>query len=265
MQTPQFSVIIPALNEEKYLPHLLDSLAVQTEKNFEVIVVDGSSKDKTVEVAEQYVKKIHPYKIVISKKASLPLQRNIGVQHASGEWLLFLDADDILLPHALERCHAYIRTHPAIKFFTSWFIPDKNTFVDVTWTLLSIFFVESAKNMKRQIAPGPFIAVQKNIFEKSKGFEETRDFGEDQEFSMRLFEQGVKLEILRESLYVHSLRRFRKEGALKMIQIYSMGSIVSFLTKRAPRQLEGYIMGGHIYNKKKDKSKLQKILKELFD
>ena len=265
MKSPMFSVIIPTLNEEKFLPKLLTSLVDQANRDFEVIVVDGKSRDKTVAVAKTFIKKLPKLKIIISKKASLPLQRNIGARAAHGEWFMFLDADDVLLSHALDRCRVYTRAHPTMKFFTSWFTPDGSTFGDVVWILFAIFFVESARNMKRQIAPGPFIAVQKDIFGKSKGFEEGRAYGEDQEFSIRLWEQGVKLEILRESLYEYSLRRFRKEGALKMVQIYTIASIVGLLTKRAPRQLAGYIMGGHLYTKKKDQSKLQKLLKELFE
>lgn len=254
------SIIIPTLNEEKFLPKLLDSLGAQTNKNFEVIVVDGSSKDKTIEVA----KKFSGVKIIVSKKASLPLQRNLGAKHAAGEWLIFLDADGVIFPYALDRCSAYIASRPTVKFFTPWFAPDGNTFGDVIWILFAILFMESARNMKRQIAPGPFIAVRKDVFDASKGFEEMRSYGEDQEFSMRLSEQGIKLDILRESLYEYSLRRMRRDGVLKIFQIYSGASIIGFLTKRAPRQLAGYMMGGHLYDKKRDQSKLQKLLKELF-
>src|SRR5690348_11138372 len=99
----RYSIIIPALNEEKFLPNLLTSLASQTKKDFEVIVVDGSSKDKTVSRARSFHKTVPGLRVVISKIASLPLQRNIGAKAAKGEWLIFVDADSILLPYFIER------------------------------------------------------------------------------------------------------------------------------------------------------------------
>src|SRR5258706_4031142 len=91
----RFSVVIPALNEEKFLPKLLASLAAQTVKDFEVVVVDGSSKDKTVTVARSFAKKLPKLQVVVSKVASLPLQRNLGAKKTTGEWLIFIDADSV--------------------------------------------------------------------------------------------------------------------------------------------------------------------------
>ena len=103
------SIIIPTLNEEKFLPKLLESLTVQTVKDFEVIVVDGSSKDKTVELAYTFSSKLPKLTIVVSGRASLPLQRNLGAQKAEGDWLVFIDADSILLPYSVGRIEQYIK------------------------------------------------------------------------------------------------------------------------------------------------------------
>ena len=80
------SVIIPTLNEEKILPHLLDDFRNQTAKDFEVIVADAGSGDKTVEVAKAYKAQL--------VKGGLPaVGRNNGAKIARGEFLFFLDAD----------------------------------------------------------------------------------------------------------------------------------------------------------------------------
>ena len=57
-QRPFFSIIIPSLNEEKYLPLLLEDLSQQTFKSFEVIIIDGKSEDKTIELAKTFNKKL---------------------------------------------------------------------------------------------------------------------------------------------------------------------------------------------------------------
>lgn len=255
MNQPFFSIVIPTLNEEKFLPHLLDSLTRQTYKQFEVLVVDGKSKDATVRLAEEFKKKLPSLRVVVAQKASLPLQRNVGAKEAKGEWFLFFDADDILLPYALERCADFIHQQKDVSFFTSWFTPDTTTSGDAALILVSNLFVEGSRMVKRQIAPGAFAAVRRDIFEASGGYDETRGYGEDQEFSMRLFERGIHLAMLRETIYIYSLRRFRKQGTLKLIQMYIQKSVIGLIMRRVPAYDPNYVMGGHIYTSQKQKKK----------
>src|SRR3989339_488480 len=122
MKKPFFSIIIPTLNEEKFLPHLLDSLVVQTNKDFEVIVVDGKSKDNTVQIAKTYISQLPSLVVCVADRASLPHQRNIGAETAKGSWFVFVDADTVLLPYTLERIYHYIKFHD-VHILTSWFTP----------------------------------------------------------------------------------------------------------------------------------------------
>lgn len=273
MKRPLFSIIIPTLNEEKFLPRLLASLTAQTNKNFEVIIVDGSSKDKTVEEAKKFSSKFPSMSVLVSKQANLSLQRNMGARAAKGTWVLFLDSDNVMLPYAIDRCISYIHGYTDVKFFTTWFTPDSEISGDAVLVLIANLFVEAGKIIKRQIAPGPFAAVTRDVFIRSGGYDEARRYGEDQEFSMRLYEQGIPLEFLRETLYVYSLRRFRKQGTLKMMQFYAKNSLIAIVTKRAPNNIPSYIMGGHLYGKKKQlkrsilkeyEGKLKVLIKELF-
>src|SRR3989338_2350043 len=88
------SIIIPTLNEEKYLPKLLDSIKNQNFSDYELIVADFNSKDRTREIARRY-----GCKIVLG---GIPgVARNNGSRVAKGEYLLFLDADVILPKHFL--------------------------------------------------------------------------------------------------------------------------------------------------------------------
>ena len=85
------SIIVPTLNEEKHIPNLLNCLKNQTYKNFEIIVVDAHSNDKTKEVVKKF--KNLKIKIINSEKRNVAYQRNIGVKYANNERILFLDAD----------------------------------------------------------------------------------------------------------------------------------------------------------------------------
>ena len=89
----KLSIVIPAKNEEKYLPKLLASVKKQSFKDYEIIVADNNSKDKTKEIAKSYGCKI--------VKGGLPGKgRNAGAKIAKGEIILFLDAD-VILPDSI--------------------------------------------------------------------------------------------------------------------------------------------------------------------
>lgn len=243
----QFSIVIPALNEEKFLPHLLISLTQQTKRNFEVIVVDGYSKDKTVEVAQSFSSKLPMLQVIVSDKASLPLQRNIGAGAASGEWLVFIDADSTVQPYFIERLEWFIKEQKP-SLFTSWFRPDSEVSGDALFTLIANLFVEGSIYFHRSIAPGPLTVVRRDIFDLVDGYDESLTFGEDYDLTRRITARGIALQILRETLCVLSLRRIRKEGKLRFIRVYAKASLLVLLTKRNLQSVPSYVMGGHFYD-----------------
>ena len=70
-------------------------------------------------------------------------------------------------------------------------------------------------------------------------------------FGLRLYKAGFHMSVLRETLFVYSLRRYRNEGKLKVMQQYAKGAIVGLFTKTALKSMPGYIMGGQLYGKRK--------------
>jgi len=242
----KISIVIPTLNEEKFLPNLLASLTKQTKKDFEVVVVDGSSKDKTVELAHSFGSQLSGFQVCVSEKAGLPLQRNLGAKTTKGEWLVFVDADSTLLPYFIERLECFIGEYDP-QLFTTWCRPDSEVSGDALFTLLTNLFVESSIVFHRPIAPGPLAAVRRDVFELVGGYNEALTFGEDYDLTRRIATQGIALQILRETLYVLSLRRVRKEGKLRFIRLYAKASLLVLLTRRNLDNVPSYIMGGHFY------------------
>ncbi len=273
MKAPKFSIIIPALNEEKFLPNLLTSLSTQTNTNFEVIVVDGKSKDATLTVAASFVHKLPSLTTIISEKRSLPVQRNLGASKAKGEWLLFIDADSIILPYCLSQVDAYIKKESP-TFFTSWCTPDSTEIGDALLVLFWNLVLESSIRLKRQLAPGPLTVIRKDVFFAVGGYDTKHDFNEDVDLSLRLYKQGITLSMLRETVYIVSLRRLRAQGKLKVAQQYVQASLPVLFFRKSLSKMPGYIMGGHLYDKKKKQlktlelkhinKKLQALLKDLF-
>lgn len=93
------SIVIIALNEEKYIPQLFESLENQTCRDFEIIFVDSDSSDKTCEIAKFYGQRFREFTFIRLEKAMGPgYARNRGAEMASYERLLFLDADTFLPP-----------------------------------------------------------------------------------------------------------------------------------------------------------------------
>lgn len=250
MNRPYFSVIIPALNEEKFLPNLLASLAAQTKRNFEVIVVDGHSDDKTVAVAHTFDTALPSLHITRSDKASLPLQRNLGTRNARGQWLVFIDADSVLMPYFMDRLQVYIEAAKPMVF-TTWMQPDSDVNNDAIFTLFTNIFIESMIVFKRPFTPGPLTVIAADIFRDVGGYDETHAFNEDVEFGLRLAKRGVTLRILRETLYIWSMRRIRRESKLKLMQQYVLSALPIFFLKRPMKYMPGYVMGGQLYGKKK--------------
>ncbi|MBQ7454701.1 MAG: glycosyltransferase [Selenomonadaceae bacterium] len=101
----KISVIVPIYNAEKFLPVCLESLAIQTFTDFEVIVVDDCSTDSSVAIAESFTEKFcGRLKIISLEKntGSGAVPRNIGLEHARGKYVYFVDNDDFLIDNALE-------------------------------------------------------------------------------------------------------------------------------------------------------------------
>lgn len=117
--SPTVSVVIPAYNVEEWIGESLDSVLAQTFEDYEVVVVDDGSRDGTVELVEGYVSR-HPGRIrlVRQEQGGASRARNRGIDEARGEFIAFLDADDLWLPRKLELQVAAFRADPDLGLVT---------------------------------------------------------------------------------------------------------------------------------------------------
>ena len=102
MNNPLISIIVPVYNVEKYLRQCLDSIIAQTFADWECILVDDGSKDKSGSICDEYAQKDNRFKVIHKLNGGVSSARNLGIEEAKGKWLYFCDADDTLLPKALE-------------------------------------------------------------------------------------------------------------------------------------------------------------------
>lgn len=209
------SIIIPTLNEEKYLPILLESLFRCPSPKMEIIVVDKSD-DKTLDVVSYYQKRAPEHiqlRSVNAEKLGVANQRNFGVKFASRDILIFLDADTCIpRPDRIqELVDAFVTENLAVA--SCRFLPlDKDPRALMYYTTLYGFH----KLMEKldPYALGAFIITTKRVFEDVKGFDPSIKVNEDANFCMKASHIGP-FRVLPTVLQI-STRRFRKYGYVRM-------------------------------------------------
>ena len=115
MNPPAASVIVPFFNVEKYFIECLDSLLAQTFQDFEIILVNDASTDGSRQIAESYLEKFGGRLSICDnrKNSGVSYSRNKGLSLSRGEYVFFLDADDMLLPDGLERMYRLAKSFDA--------------------------------------------------------------------------------------------------------------------------------------------------------
>lgn len=239
---PFFSIVIPVLNEEKFLPFLLEDLSRQTTRDFEVIVVDGHSEDKTVERASTFKNKLPSLTILTSKIRNVSVQRNLGANKAIGQYVIFNDADNSLPPFFLEGIKYQLHVKP-FDLFTCWFNPDSDTASDKAVASYLNIIIEAAFLLNQPAAYGALIGCKKSIFKNVGGFNPEIGFAEDTEFVNRGYKKGFSFGVFHEPRFVYSFRRLRKLGKIKSLQKYSVLHL-KYLTNQKVDQPTEYPMGG---------------------
>ena len=100
---PKISVIIPVYNTENYLKECLNSVINQTFKDIEIICVNDGSTDNSLSILEEYARTDSRIKIINQKNQGVSSSRNNGIKSARGEYIMFLDSDDLYKPDLCEK------------------------------------------------------------------------------------------------------------------------------------------------------------------
>ncbi len=110
MKSPTASYVVPALDEEGYIGDCLSSVdALETDESYEVLVVDGGSEDATREIARE-----HGAEVVEQDGEGIGDARDLGADHADGDWLAFVDADTTVDPLHLEEMLSFTRKNDLV-------------------------------------------------------------------------------------------------------------------------------------------------------
>ena len=118
---PAVSVVIPVYNSAKYLRECLDSIVAQTFSDWEIIAVDDGSSDESPEILDEYAAKDSRIKVIHKANAGVSAARNDGLDAAQGEYVVFVDSDDLLVVNALDILHKTISSENADIAFADHF------------------------------------------------------------------------------------------------------------------------------------------------
>lgn len=225
----RISVVIPTFNEEKYVGKLLASLNHQTipRAEYEIIVVDGGSKDKTLEICRRYVDKI-----IIQKTPTVGGARNDGVVDAEADLVFTTDADCIATPNLLEKIIRDFNAHPEVVMVYGVVTPIERRFKYTFLIELNNVFVKILYRFKIYMSVGSNIAFRKKHFRAARGFP-TVGAGDDYGFPFRMKKVGRIM--LDDRLRVYfSMRRYEKYGFTRSFYEWLYNVFHELLKRRIP-------------------------------
>ncbi len=236
----KYSIVVPVYNRPDEVDELLQSLVGQTEKDFEVVVVEDGSAIPCRSVCEKYGNSldIHYY----AKSNSGPGQsRNYGVERSKGEYVIILDSDVVLPEGYIASISSELQNEPADAFGGS----DRahESFTDtqkaISYSMTSFFTTGGIRGSRKKkmdkFYPRSFnMGVRREVYLKLGGFSKMR-FGEDIDFSIRIFKAGCKCRLFPDSWVWHKRRTdFRKFFR----QVYNSGIARINLYKKYPESLK---------------------------
>ena len=174
------SVIIPVYKVEQYIADTVQSVLNQTYQNFELIIIDDGSPDRSVEICRQFTDP--RIKIISQKNRGLAGARNTGIRHATGDYLAFLDSDDVWLPEMLEKNVAHLEAAPEVGVSFN-----RSAFIDEAGKSLGIYTMPQLKNIDvpcllrgSPIGNGSAVVIKREVFEairyQAKLYGEVEDF-----------------------------------------------------------------------------------------
>ncbi len=202
---PTLSVIIPVFNTEAFLPRCIDSVLTQSFIDFELLLIDDGSSDKSGIICDNYSKTDERVRVFHKENGGVSSARNLGLKHAQGQWVTFIDSDDYVekeyfqLPYESESMDLYAQnwrfaTGESKEFFPSQTVSSKqysqfmqeNLHTDFFRTACGFFFKNS-------------IICRENI-----KFEDRFRLGEDTLFVLDYFRFAKSIQIMDNSCYIYN-------------------------------------------------------------
>ena len=235
----KYSIIVPVFNRPDEVDELLQSLVGQTLKDFEIVIVEDGSEKPCKDVCDKYAGKID-LKYFMKKNSGPGQSRNYGAERANGEYLIVLDSDVVLPEDYLKAVDDELNREPSDAFGGPDCAHDSFTETQkaISYSMTSFFTTGGIRGGKKKLDkfyPRSFnMGIRRDVYMRLGGFSKMR-FGEDIDFSIRIFKAGCKCRLFPEAWVWHKRRTDMRKF---FRQVYNSGIARVNLYKKYPESLK---------------------------
>ncbi|MFA8436974.1 MAG: glycosyltransferase [Marinifilaceae bacterium] len=241
----KFSIIVPVYNRPDEMKELLDSLAKQTRKDFELVVVEDGSTIKSEELCRAYADRIN-ISYYYKQNEGPSIGRNYGLERAKGNYYLFFDSDCIIPEHYMETIHRELSEN----FVDCYGGPDgamddfSNFQKAVSYAMTSFFTTGGIRGGKKQVHkfhPRSFnLGFSEAVYQNTGGFPITRMHpGEDMVFAIEVIKRGFETRLIRDA-YVFHKRRISFKKFYK--QVFGFGKTRYIISRHYPQTFKIFFL-----------------------
>ncbi len=224
----KFSIIIPVFNRPDEVAELLESLTKQTDKGFEVLVIEDGSSVPCEDICKQYENKfdLHYY---FKPNSGRSETRNYGMDRASGDWFIIYDSDVIVPPQYIATVRAELEKNPVDCYGGTDAAADsfRDVQKDINYSMTSIMTtggIRGATKNKAKFSPRSFnMGISRECYQKVGGYKNM--IGEDIDMSIRIQQAGVRTTLIPEA-YVYHKRRVDLVKFFRQVNTFGKGRVL---------------------------------------
>lgn len=227
MNNPYFSIIVPCYNQAHFLSECIQSILDQDFEDWEAIIINDGSQDNTQTIADGFAKTDHRIIAIQKINGGLSSARNAGLKIARGNYIQFLDADDLLLPACLSSVHTNLQMADYPGLFRTGYCYANESNTEILHSVMANEIPDPLVSISQgNFGPSQSIFIKKSIAEVIGGFDERLRSAEDWDYWMRAIKAGATNKFISTPLvcyrYVrNSMSRdaFRMYEALKAVAL----------------------------------------------
>ncbi len=206
------SIIVPVYNSEKYLRDCLDSLLLQNipMEQYEIICVDDGATDSSPWILDEYAKKHANIRVIHKENGGVSSARNVGIDHANGEYVWFVDSDDVIMPNCLQKIGALLNKYRPEMIHFSYKVISEDYKLDSRidcWSNESTVEIHDCDDIIGSL-PSAFLAItcRKVLTENSIRFEEKIRYAEDSYFQHLVYLQlSIPVVVTNQQVYYYRI------------------------------------------------------------
>ena len=215
---PEISIVLPTYNGERYIRESIDSILGQSFEDWELIVVNDCSTDRTAQILSEYVLKDNRIKVINNEKnQKLPKSLNIGFAQTKGNFLTWTSDDNVYLPDALKKMYQYLLMNPGI-----YMVSGKMNNMDQDGNFLRLNTQYDESTMMDHNSVGACFLYRRKVLEEVGDYDTSMFLVEDYDYWLSILERYGAIGCIRDVLYIYrrhgnSLTEQRKEDIKKQL------------------------------------------------